>query len=134
MSQSIDAESASLITRLAAHISGEWVEASYPLQLDQAPQALGSALTYGRRYSLQALVCVASEDDDDGAAAQPTSAKKKTAPVVRPPKGEGISLAQRKRMFAIATKSGWSTEQMKDHLRLKRQRHREFEGLAVREV
>ncbi len=114
--QAVDAESASLITRLA-HVSGEWAEAAYPLKLDLPPQQFGSSLTYGRRYSLQSLLNLASEDDD-GAAAQPTPAKKKTAPVVPLPKGEGISQAQRKRMFAIATKAGWNTEQMKDHLRL----------------
>lgn len=39
------------------------------------PQDIGSAITYGRRYSLSALVGVCPDDDDDGNAA--------SAPVVR---------------------------------------------------
>ena len=34
------------------------------------PQALGSAITYLRRYSLAAMVRVAPDDDDDGEKAQ----------------------------------------------------------------
>jgi hypothetical protein len=112
----VDAESATLITRLA-HVSGEWAEAAYPLKLDLPPQQFGSSLTYGRRYSLQSLLNLASEDDD-GAAAQPAPTKKKPAPVVRLPKGEGLSEKQRARMFAIAKASGWTTEAMKEFLRL----------------
>lgn len=36
----------------------------------RAPQDVGSAITYGRRYSLAAFVGLAGDDDDDGAAAQ----------------------------------------------------------------
>ncbi len=117
--QAVDAETATLITRVA-HVSGEWAEAAYPLKLDLAPQAFGSSLTYGRRYSLQSLLCLATEDDD-GAGAQhppPKPTKSKAAPAPPAPKGEAISQAQRKRMFAIAAAAGWTTEQMKDHLRL----------------
>ena len=116
--QSVDAESSSLITRLA-HTSGEWVECTYPLQMEQAPQALGSALTYARRYSIQALLCLAASDDD-GAQAQPVKAPKaKQAKVDKPDtprQAPLISNPQRKRMFAIATKAGWTTDQVKAHL------------------
>ena len=33
---------------------------------DQSPQGVGSAITYARRYSLAAVLGIASEDDDDG--------------------------------------------------------------------
>jgi hypothetical protein len=54
-----------LCTRLVHGMSGEWIESDYPIvcQMDN-PQAVGSALTYARRYSLCALVGIASEDDD----------------------------------------------------------------------
>ena len=61
--QAVDAETHTLITRLA-HVSGEWVEASYQLPITAPPQQFGSSLTYGRRYSLQSLLCLAAEDDD----------------------------------------------------------------------
>ncbi len=58
-----------VITRLI-HTSGQWIESAYPITNDTSkPQAMGSALTYARRYSISALCNIASEDDDDGNAA-----------------------------------------------------------------
>jgi len=59
-----------LLTRLM-HSSGQYVQATYPIAAGDnrgvsAAQAVGSALTYARRYSLTALVGVVSDDDDDG--------------------------------------------------------------------
>jgi len=59
-----------LLTRLM-HSSGQFVQATYPIAAGDsrgvsAAQAVGSALTYARRYSLTALVGVVSDDDDDG--------------------------------------------------------------------
>ena len=53
-----------LVTTLR-HISGETVKSEYPLPAQSKPQELGSALTYARRYSLSAIVCIAADDDDD---------------------------------------------------------------------
>lgn len=54
------------------HSSGEWIggEASTKPK-DLAPQTVGSAITYLRRYGLASVVGVVAEDDDDGEAAQP---------------------------------------------------------------
>jgi hypothetical protein len=51
------------------HVSGEKVSGEYPLPTGGSPQALGSAITYARRYCLCAVTGVAADDDDDGAAA-----------------------------------------------------------------
>jgi primosomal protein N' len=51
------------------HTSGEKVSGEYPLPTGGSPQALGSAITYARRYCLCAVTGVAADDDDDGAAA-----------------------------------------------------------------
>jgi ERF superfamily len=114
--QVIDVETATLLTRLV-HVSGEWLESAYPLKLDLPPQQFGSQLSYGRRYTLQGVLCIAASDDD-GAAAQQTAAKRKPVTVARLPKGEGISAPQRRRLFAIAREHHWSDEQMKEHLQL----------------
>ena len=54
----------SVRTRLL-HASGQWIEDTLSTVLPVAePQAIGSAITYLRRYALQALVGVAPEDDD----------------------------------------------------------------------
>lgn len=52
------------------HESGEREDGEYPLPLQGTPQAIGSAITYGRRYCLCAVTGVApGGSDDDGAAA-----------------------------------------------------------------
>lgn len=65
-----DDKSLILITRLC-HLSGEYIESEYPIEpVKRDPQALGSALTYAKRYSLAALIgVVTSEEDDDAEAA-----------------------------------------------------------------
>lgn len=55
-----------LITRLM-HSSGEWIGSVYPVVSEKAsPQAMGSAMTYARRYTLGAILGLAADDDDDG--------------------------------------------------------------------
>lgn len=65
-----DGEDVAITTRIV-HESGEWIESMLPLPVDRMGgiQGVGSAITYGRRYALQAMLGIAS-DDDDGAAAQ----------------------------------------------------------------
>lgn len=53
-----------LVTTLM-HSSGEWSSGDYPISpVMDTPQALGSAVTYGRRFSLMAIAGVAPIDDD----------------------------------------------------------------------
>jgi hypothetical protein len=53
-----------LVTTLA-HSSGQWIKSQMPiLMTKQDPQALGSAITYCRRYALAAMVGVCPADDD----------------------------------------------------------------------
>lgn len=60
-----------IITTVLMHSSGEWIETEpLILQADKATaQGAGSAITYGRRYALSAILGISSEDDDDGNAA-----------------------------------------------------------------
>lgn len=51
------------------HESGEQDQGVYPLPSSGNPQAIGSAITYGKRYCLCAVTGVAPDEDDDGAAA-----------------------------------------------------------------
>ena len=60
------------------HSSGQFIATEYPIAGNLAPQQMGSAITYGRRYSLAALVGIAQDDDDANAAA-------KTSPPVTTP-------------------------------------------------
>ncbi len=59
-----------IITRLI-HQSGQWIESILPVIVTESGnQAMGSALTYAKRYALTAMLGVAAEEDDDGNAAQ----------------------------------------------------------------
>lgn len=51
------------------HVSGEREDGEYPLPTSGTPQAIGSAITYGRRYCLCAVTGIAPEEDDDDATA-----------------------------------------------------------------
>lgn len=60
-----------LLTTTLLHSSGEYVRSSFEIPVTkQDPQGFGSALTYARRYALQAVVGIAPEDDDGNAASQ----------------------------------------------------------------
>lgn len=71
-----------LITTLL-HESGQWLRSYFRLNpVKNDPQGVGSALTYGRRYSLAAIVGIAqSDEDDDGeAASKPAKNKQSESP------------------------------------------------------
>lgn len=62
-----------LVTRLM-HNSGEWLESTTPLFVDDASsQSFGSALTFMKRYALCAMLGIAADDDDDANAADGNS-------------------------------------------------------------
>jgi hypothetical protein len=124
-----------MITELH-HSSGEKLSTWYPLPdpVDAAikPQEFGSALTYARRYSLSAILGIASEEDDDGAEAPPAKPQKQKAaavvkpvdpnapPPAEPPRAGGNPTdAQLARLFTIAGERGWSKEQIKGYLDLR---------------
>jgi len=66
----LDNGQAILITTLL-HSSGQYIRGRYPLTpVKNDPQAMGSAVTYARRYTLQAIVGIAPDDDDGEAAMQ----------------------------------------------------------------
>ena len=59
------------VTTRLIHTSGEWMEGTTCLPpTKNDAQGFGSAITYGKRYSLQAMAGVPSVDDDGNAAVQ----------------------------------------------------------------
>ena len=53
------------VRTILLHASGQWISSELGMQpVDLKPQAIGSCITYGRRYGLAAMVGVAPEDDD----------------------------------------------------------------------
>lgn len=74
-----------LVTTLA-HSSGQWIEGRFPiLPLKNEPQAVGSATSYARRYSLASIVGVYQTDDDgEQAQARPYVSKHDSKPAPHP--------------------------------------------------
>ena len=96
-------------TRLV-HTSGEWLASVVPVPVAKGDaHGLGSALSYGRRYGISALLALSTDEDDDGnaaAKAPPARSQTKPAPaapapgqrlhdrVPTTPPPEGMSLAK----------------------------------------
>ena len=58
-----------VLTTTLMHKSGQFISGTLAMQgKDDSPQAMGSAMTYARRYALAAIVGVAQVDDDANAA------------------------------------------------------------------
>lgn len=75
----IESEGRIGIETILMHSSGEWLSQSFTVQLTkQDAQGAGSAITYCRRYGLQAVAGIPSEDDDGNGA----SNKRAQAPAV----------------------------------------------------
>jgi len=59
------------VETILMHSSGEWLSNVLLLPMVKPdPQKAGSAITYARRYALQAIAGIPSEDDDGNAASQ----------------------------------------------------------------
>jgi len=96
------------ITTTLWHESGEKIESAFRTKLFKADcQAVGSQLTYYRRYALLAMMGLAPEDDD-GQATLPKNHRNAPQPVIDPAKNQVI--AQIKDLSAIIT-NGCSKEE-----------------------
>ena len=76
-----DCDNGVAVETLLVHESGESISGGilHVPASKQDPQGYGSALTYARRYSLQAACGIAPEDDDGNAASKPKPEPKKPA-------------------------------------------------------
>ena len=80
------------VTTMLLHTSGEWIETDALVlkAVKTDPQGAGSAVTYGRRYSLSAALGVAWDDDDDGNAASTTKPAPRKAATKAPSKADNL--------------------------------------------
>lgn len=117
-----------LITMLM-HSSGEWISGEQLLlPIKQDPQALGSAITYARRYGLAAIIGQIQTDDDGEDSVGRGKAPKPPATPPQSPKapfrgmsetmGPGlVTEPQLKRLFAIQKKHGVTEEFVREHIK-----------------
>ena len=82
------------IQTMILHESGQFIKSDvmYTKSDKDTAQGQGSAITYGRRYQISAMLSIASEDDDDGNGAGPP--KKTTPPPPEKPKGNYIKASK----------------------------------------
>ena len=91
------------VRTLLMHSSGEYIEDVLLLACTkQDPQAMGSAITYARRYAYQSVLGIPSEDDDGNYASAPAPAK----PLIYL-----INPAQIKRLKTIGSNSSKTVEE-----------------------
>lgn len=80
------------VETIIIHESGEWISSEFMLKCSKLdPQGMASAVTYARRYGLQAAAGIPSEDDDGQAASTPAKAKK--AAPKKPTASEAMAIA-----------------------------------------
>jgi hypothetical protein len=107
-----------VITTRVAH-DGEWAEADLIMPVDKKnAQGVGSAITYGKRYGLAAMLGVATTDDDGNDAAgapppEPRRSERRTPPGPKDigprcsgPKGGHIGEANDRHIRAIHEEGG----------------------------
>jgi hypothetical protein len=119
--QVFSSESGYYIRTMVGHSSGQWMANVFKLIVGrQDMQALGSAITYARRYGLSALIGIVDTEDDDANAAMPEIKKEIVRPMPPPrevpapvpsaptPQQKGsLSEKQLNRYFAIAKGAGY---------------------------
>lgn len=124
-----------IMTTFLQHSSGQSISTDYPLPdpVNMKAQGFGSALTYARRYSVSALLGIASEEDDDGHGAngdQPIGDGKKNAPkgnqvaqtkppVVPPPIPKIVSNAEKKSIMLLLKEHKIPTKTFQSWLKVK---------------
>lgn len=99
------------------HSSGEWIQSRCPLLLKtRDPQALGSAITYARRYALAAMVGVVQVDDDGEGAMSRNSKKEEEKSLTSSQKEEIKKLIEESPLAAKQAKKIASYLKLKDIL------------------
>lgn len=80
----VGADSTLIVETFLIHESGQWVQSELCLPLSKNdPQGVGSAMTYGRRYGLAAIVGIVADADDDGNAASAKNGNGNVRPMVQ---------------------------------------------------
>ena len=117
-------EGFSALTTQLVHSSGQWMRSFFlpPVANIHEARAIGSALTYSRRYAYCAILGIAAEDDDDGAGAG-------RKPGARPPAAQQRQ-AQRQQQPRQAVAAGQPPGPAEPY----RIKSGEFQGKTLKEI
>lgn len=98
------------VTTIVLHISGQYLSSTLTLRTNGTDaQAVGSAITYARRYALGAILGIATDDDDGAAASKrptPEPKRRNDPPSPRDEEPAGPTKAQMAKMMAILGELG----------------------------
>lgn len=84
------------VVTMLLHASGQWMRGEVRMPLAKADaQAVGSAISYGRRYGLAAMLGIVADEDDDGNAATAAAPARREAPPRQDPPRRSSSPADR---------------------------------------
>lgn len=115
-----------LVETKLIHESGEWLSSSVVMPLvgrmlkgggraAPDPQSGGSAVTYGRRYGLSAILCLSTDEDDDGtAASRPRQQARAERPAPRPTASTTASAASDKPTSIEPADAMWNGKRLGD--------------------
>ena len=93
------------VSTMIMHSSGQWVQGEYLLPMDKiTAQGAGSAITYARRYALQAMAGIPTVDDDA------EGAMFRGQPVVQEPPQKRVSKTLVQSVVALVISSQASEE------------------------
>lgn len=99
------------VSTMLMHNSGQWVQSEYLLPMDKiTPQGAGSAITYARRYALQAMAGIPTVDDDAEAAML------RSEPPAPPVKRVSKKLAQDVVALVISSQASGETSELVEAL------------------
>ncbi len=97
-------DGAPIVYTLLMHTSGQWIKGECRMRPEKdTPQALGSCVTYSRRYSLASICGVCPEDDDGESATQRSKTTKKKELLTKP--------TPPKKQFTTTTETGFSKDE-----------------------
>lgn len=113
-----DAKQWVVVTKLR-HVAGGLEESRIPIINATTPQAMGSSLSYSKRYAIMAILGIPSEDDDGNAAQaqkQKEALKEPSKPAAKQTGRWSPSEPQLKRLFAICKSAGWNADQLHEYI------------------
>lgn len=106
------------VETILVHESGEWFSSSTPIvsKDEKNPQALGSAITYAKRYGLQSMVLLPAEDDDGSKASGTTISNTNTPRTAQGANISGKLCVFHKVQMKMYAKEGktWYSHQLAD--------------------
>jgi hypothetical protein len=107
-----------VLETMLLHKSGEYLAnaAVMPVAKND-PQGVGSAITYGRRYGVSALLALATDEDDDGnhGSDRPTSSSSRPAPAASMGNGDAPTEKQVGFLHKLLQSSVFTDEERKKY-------------------